>query len=1227
MITWRKAPRVAPGDPILSTQADQLAQAWNDRLRNGPALPWRRVNHLLHAFYSMRNPDGDLTPSVAEFFQFYQFLDPKNASWPDTDAGLPAGANVNSQWPAFVFGIDGPSGRGVWSEADRLTNPGAGGLELDAMSANPRDLWALGKKQRGAYDPATGGLGAPALSAASSWATIRYNATSPHGTDFGGFLPGPAITGNCATSIPVGNGDTVPIPNYAMLFTNLLNGATKTYGTCPENPGDLAGVAVTPFAYILIKFNGSYETLDATQWIEGPYTADPVLRKTQNGFYGRAINRFAGDFRGTADQVAQDGVGTHVADVQAFLTSQYLLAPARGMENAGAVAPIYPVLPYGQTYSPHAGFVIAAAYVEIKGLSGGAAVQLLRDGKVAAVVSPVAQKDGTWQAIAIIPKATAGGVWSWRWAGSQLALGPGQSVTVELAELMDYKPNVADWYLVLRCGGIQFDSGGMDGSGLTFALPEAIYNDYAANGVIRSQQGHVGLQGQFSEISSNAVFDSARRLSKCVRWAHRWNLTGYAVVGGKSVLWFNRLARGLGNDVPLDIFEGLGPARTAIASGAIVWGRTYVVKVAAVVYGGVSYAVGKTFTGLQGVTTYTTNGGQVWELEGIRTTAEPAGFTNEWLMGVELKPFNPSSSSLWKTDAFTDYVGNFDRCVFCDPAAAYDQRLLHHLAFGNGYQIPLAIITPENPSTYRYTPSSNNYYPRINNAVCDEGDTDCIMRRQRFYKSCPIFDSWPAVESVQADGADVVKVTLATRLQYDADTAPGSVARDVSTWDVTALRNQPYRTAENGIMEYMVWLTNGTNPSLKVGDQAFSSPCASFGDAPYGSIMPTFYFTQLIPRPHVDVEGIGTPIDAYCYHDMMGLLELDIRAGCSAFVDGQTTAELTCDAATNTNLYDYSYEVLMAQATGAKWISPTATATTDALTNVDVRPDRSTVFGGRPFGFGPLPSAYMSAEVFNWYGAAIDLLDTFRVMVPATLQFKTDSGIGLYDSVTFNAAGVVAPPGPLKLGTSGNYALYVTGVYGPPATSTPGTWADSSSGSSTWAWVPGDTYSAPYPTPWQVQATATASSYRWSPQNADIELAMGPFAGGLSSQPSIYGRITTVTTLVTSKPLVPGATNGTAVHGAGGSDDTWSTGASGDSGGIGTAVKWENGTLTTTVNGPCGRFSGGAVPIPSGLSGYAYVARNIDAGTQIDNTGGPNSTVTLTSSVLATPSITVPLTE
>ena len=80
MITFTRAPTVATGDPITSTQFAKLAAAFNDRLRSGFADgPWRIVFYLLSLFRQVRNSDaeGNLFPPLGEFFTAgYQMLPP-----------------------------------------------------------------------------------------------------------------------------------------------------------------------------------------------------------------------------------------------------------------------------------------------------------------------------------------------------------------------------------------------------------------------------------------------------------------------------------------------------------------------------------------------------------------------------------------------------------------------------------------------------------------------------------------------------------------------------------------------------------------------------------------------------------------------------------------------------------------------------------------------------------------------------------------------------------------------------------------------------------------------------------------------------------------------------------------------------------------------------------------------------------------------------------------------
>jgi hypothetical protein len=163
-ISFTRAPTVASGDKITSAQYRALARAFNDRIRSGVGDPVFRVCwYMLQAARQIRNSDGALAfPSNAEFFEFYQHIDPTDGEWPLAGPGETEGTNVASVLGEFVFGSEG---RDLYSEAERTTDPAAGGIDMLAPTSNV-ERWIVGKLQRGAYDAATGALASPSFKAA-----------------------------------------------------------------------------------------------------------------------------------------------------------------------------------------------------------------------------------------------------------------------------------------------------------------------------------------------------------------------------------------------------------------------------------------------------------------------------------------------------------------------------------------------------------------------------------------------------------------------------------------------------------------------------------------------------------------------------------------------------------------------------------------------------------------------------------------------------------------------------------------------------------------------------------------------------------------------------------------------------------------------------------------------------------------------------------------------------
>ena len=138
MITFTRAPLVAPGDKITSTQHNAQARAMNDRLRSGVGDPTRRIHwYLINGLVrQVRLPDGDSEianwPASDEWSKIYALLDPRkyNVEWPVASPGSAEGANLANFLMAFVFG-NAPA----WQL----------GQEQDAKSADPFTIGRLGE--------------------------------------------------------------------------------------------------------------------------------------------------------------------------------------------------------------------------------------------------------------------------------------------------------------------------------------------------------------------------------------------------------------------------------------------------------------------------------------------------------------------------------------------------------------------------------------------------------------------------------------------------------------------------------------------------------------------------------------------------------------------------------------------------------------------------------------------------------------------------------------------------------------------------------------------------------------------------------------------------------------------------------------------------------------------------------------------------------------------------
>lgn len=945
MPTFTQALTVAPGERTTADQMASLAAAANSRLPHGDCV-WRILWYFHSLVRTPRNPNEGFTgtPPDGEWWFMWQHIRPEDYDWPQSPPGLPEGGNLSNILMGWHYGPPSPD---IGSELSRLASVPVGFAGVEEL--RPADIWYLGQLQRGSYDPTTGDLASLSFSTARAYGYVRQSGLSPHGNSYGGFYP-------------------IPDTNY--IFTSLPDGAeTRTYAVADYE------VVYTPDAYILFDASDVQTILPKAQWLEGPYDGETYLIKKQANLLARGLNAFASEFRGTPDQ----GAGTtnkHAFDTQEFFTTQYPLAPAFGVSMGGGVVnPIYPSwsksgpsaaagTSVGGTWAWPDGTVCTGFIFVGSKLRQSCAIEVIEAGDVLRTVTiPAGDSDVIWW----LPEARRPGTIRVRLVDAletedATEERPFVGIFVEATQLIEYKPGIPDWYLVTRLSGFNGLIDRIDGRGIDFEsanrISTALYDNGCIIPLVDTGDG-LSPAGFDPTFNQNATYDAMRRWIKSMaRIIPRFNLTGYAVEGGKSVLWFNRTAYGPPGLPERDMWEGIGPALEHVTS--IKWGREYKVSAGVVTYGRegsrASYTVGDTFTGIQGVTEFT-GGGTVLETDGIRATAEPRDWSNRWLLTVlSLKPYSNSNSSLWKTDAFADVNSPFwARWHFYDPTIQFSDEATDHFSYG----VPL--VNPESPSGYTFV--------RLNDTVADNANEGASAE---FYKSCRLYEPALEIESAVMDGAEL-KVTLNGRLHSHED-APGSIDRDLSSWNTVDLAAEDYRTHENGIRDYLAWQGLGINSQWKVGDDGYNSSLQTDPDAPLGCCLPTFGLLKMVPEPYLDGNDTRQEHDSYRTHDQLKQAEVYLRAACEGFVDTTSSAERARKYFTTT-VVSYSYENLMFQACGNRQVP----------FDLTVRPDN-------PFTFGPMPNTRFYSEQFNALANGWNLLTDLPIMLPAEFQMRSHAG-------------------------------------------------------------------------------------------------------------------------------------------------------------------------------------------------------------------------------------------
>lgn len=866
-LTLTRAPFVAAGQDITSTQKRGLALAFNDRIRSGLGdCAWRIAYWWWGLWHDVRNPvylgPDDLIGSWApseEALAYYIHLPKSAIGWPDSSPTMPSaappgeegGANVVNPMMGYTFGN---ASVGYFDENGRLGDFPLGN-ESSAAAA-----WALAKQQRGAYDPDTGGQNVPAFEAGQSWLPIVWGNVSPsrsmwgavfqrpgYQLTWGGLMPSPDWQGWCE------DGETFDL---LLKFTPLRDGLpVLTYSSC------ITYVVTTPLYYYVVAAGTGTVTasLSRSDYLEGPYSALAYPARSAGDQLQRLFHSYAASMRGSDAQRTSGlyDVDVYGFDWERFLRSQYFLAPNLGVETGGEVDASYNVHQFtgsttiaaGTLSTPHLyriGFVRAGAFIEASGLTGPCTIELLDGAKVLREVVCAASYSGKielWEEDAAV--ATDFRV---RLKTDAVFTSTDGYIRVEANEVLQYKPQTHDAFFVARMLCARPKEQDRDGSEITVSRQAS--DNWFQWGCLNST-GEIAASDYASE---NGLIENARKWTRSnIRVMLREVVKAYEVIVEdgveKSVLHFDRYHYVSGEK--LDLWEGIA--------------------------------------------------------DEIAHTAAQKGTTNEWVMVNQLCPYSWADSTVLKSDVMADYFSLVDRCQVYDTQSRSDVGWRKHI----GWEGPIA-WAPSVPSGFRYYPSTNPLGI----------STMSLEDKERFTRSCQVYEAPDEIERAETytvGGGDFVKVVFTRRFQHTADAPAAPLTRDFHLWDADAIAldaTTNYRTLENGIMEYLLQHNLGIECQRAVmGDTSASSDLWTTYSSARGACFPKLWFVRLVPVPWEDGNTDQDEEDTSCTFDAFLQMDAYLAAMCEGFIDGQTSIAYACSTG-EFSAYDYNYSRLCAEAFG-----------------------------------------------------------------------------------------------------------------------------------------------------------------------------------------------------------------------------------------------------------------------------------------------------------------------
>lgn len=1047
-LRFLQSPILEDGERPNHRHMNALADSVNSRLRSGVGNSAWRIAYAAAAFTrQIRNPAAGqfqgVWPPQDEWLKLYVH---SRKPWTVTDPGDYEGLNVNSPLPAFVYGNE----FALYGESDRLSqaselffdnqgllrapmsgaewNPSLREMDLSGVPiqvvSGPGDVWYLGKLQRGLAVDASK-MVAPALLAAESHFAVAPNHISKMGVTFGGFVPTPRVIGSC--SVNWQDQDLTQF-NYRFRFAALREGVQDVVvtGFCPVQGGSgLSALYEWPTGYYLVYQNGQVTVLPYEDYLlvlDGAGRAsnqpNPWFGQGRMFYWDIAFGRWCQAFRGSKGQVESAAWNVrHTAfEFDAIGRRNHLLAPMKAIDAGdGTLKEDIPTYvwtegEFGFSHTVSSGFVVTSMYVDTSDLVGPLTFRVRQGDRV---VSLVTLDVGSSEAIRVFPEDLTGDL-----TVDVVGEVGASLVRVELLEQLDRLPELRDLYLLTRLG-----CAGAPSSDVADLMGEQVESPVDRSKVYRSGAAILNADSgglvPKDAIVDNGIYEAARRqINENVKYFPREALRSYETIVEegvqKSVLVIDRYPLNP-NDRLSQAFEHMGPSDLPVSS--IKEGWQYVVDApggGAVEYDGVTYEDKDTFTGQAGVGSFVASDAEVYEWEGIRPVAGPEGFSNEWVVFFSWMPYGVGGS--WFPEKYGDILGHLN-----NPAHLWNEEMKANTRYTrpdladvsrairpglpNGHDLMEEmgpVFYAECPDGWNFAKGSNAPSDAVglsNYGVSEE-------EVQGYFKSLQIYQDPYEVESItpiRRNGKwDQMRVVLKSRLRPHERSLGRNFKSSVDSWyvlgNVDWLRAEAYATDENRMLKYFLWRDRGEQFDVVLGDTAISAwQSRAWPDAMRGCILPRMHAVRLVSKVWVDDNDRADSKDTRLWCD--SFLQLAQYAPMAeGFIDSAASLGFECNIGSDADgevpvkLFDFTIPEWCRQAFGKRFF--------EFMLSSERRGDQSAA------GAGPLPGVRWTAEHYNQFAQAFNILIRARIELPLVLESREvhTSGVGVIQSPEFGDA-------------------------------------------------------------------------------------------------------------------------------------------------------------------------------------------------------------------------------